>query len=111
VKGRGVRSISKADAALIFQILNQLANFLTYSQRKDQVEPVADTLKSLQARMRAARKSESGLDGFEFSDDETAAVVLLIPEIIRSLDGAEFYTRTGYQPDQALATRDRLLQR
>lgn len=102
-------SVSKADTALIFQVLNQLANFLTYSQRKDQVEPVAETLRSVQTRMRAARKSESGLDGFSFSDEESAAVVRLIPEIIRSLDGAEFYTRTGYQPDQALAARDRLL--
>jgi hypothetical protein len=110
MKGWGVKSISKPDAALIVQVLNQLTNFLFYSQRKDQIEPVADTLRSVQTRMRAARKSESGLGEFELSDDETAAVVLLIPEIIRSLYGVEFYTRTGYQPDEALATRDRLLQ-
>lgn len=111
MKGLGVGSVSKADVALILQVLNQLANFLTYSQRKEQVEPVAGTLRSVQARLRAARGSGSGLDDFEFSEDELAAIALLIPEIIRSLDGVEFYTRTGYQPEQALATRDRLLGR
>jgi hypothetical protein len=103
-------SISKADAELIVQVLNQLTNFLIYDPRRVQIEPVADILRSLQTRMRAARKSETGLGEFEISDDETAAVVLLIPEIIQSLDGVEFYTRSGYQPEEAMATRDRLLQ-
>jgi hypothetical protein len=105
-----VTSISKADAELIVQVLNQLADFLFYDPRRVYIEPVTDILRSVQTRMRAARKSESGLGEFELSDDETAAVVLLIPEIILNLDGVEFYTRTGYQPDEALATRDRLLQ-
>jgi hypothetical protein len=110
MKGWSVTFISKADTALIFQVLNQLADFLYYDPRRDRIEPVADTLLSLQTRMRAARKPDTSFDEFEISDDETAAVVLLIPEIILNLDGVEFHIRTGYEPDEALATRDRLLQ-
>jgi hypothetical protein len=106
-----VKCITKADAALILQVLNQLGNFLAYSQRKDQVEPVAETLKAIQTRMRAVRNEDQELGGIEFTDDEAAAVALLIPEIVRSLNGQEFYTRTGYQSEQGMAIRDRLLGR